>query len=197
MEGRLSNTWSHLPTTNDNDNQRHVCPAIVCPQYPKLHWVLQTAQFRLSRSTTIAARRTASLTCVCVDLASETFFKKWERERMVIGDYIYRALCDSVANGMYAWVNWASAQTLAFRSVGSSAQPACGSLQIASNKLFDLHRKQTWHNSHCKIATTAPCTSTLRKVVEPTSSTSSFPNLSTAIGICRRKKCRVDGSTTQ
>ena len=112
---------------------------------------------------------------------------------MVFGDYVYRALCDSVANGMYAWLNWASAQTLTFRSVGSSAQPACGSLQIASKKLFDLHRKQTWHNSHCKIATrTVPCTF---KVVEPTSSTSSLPNLST-LGI-HEKKCRVDGSTTQ
>ena len=59
---------------------------------------------------------------------------------MVISDYLYLALCDSVANGMYAWVNRASAQTLAFRSVGSSAQPACGSPQIASKKLFDLHR---------------------------------------------------------
>ena len=63
MDGRLSNTWSHLPTTtNDNDNQWHVCPATVSPQCPKLHSVLQAAQFRLSRSTIIAAPRTASLT---------------------------------------------------------------------------------------------------------------------------------------
>ena len=48
-------------TTNDNDNQRHVSPVIVCPQYPKLRLVLQAAQFRLSRRTIIAARRTASL----------------------------------------------------------------------------------------------------------------------------------------
>ena len=46
--------------------------------------------------------------------------------------------------GMYAWVNWASAQVnWAFRSVGSSTPPAwirCA-LQIAFKKLFDLHRK--------------------------------------------------------
>ena len=39
MHAKLSNTWYHLPTTtSNNDNQRHVCPAIVCPQYPKLHY---------------------------------------------------------------------------------------------------------------------------------------------------------------
>ena len=32
----------------------------------------------------------------------------------MIDDHVYSALCDCVANGMYAWANWASAQTLAF-----------------------------------------------------------------------------------
>lgn len=102
MHAKLSNTWYHLPTTtSNNDNQRHVCPAIVCPQYPKLHLVLQAAQFRLSRSTIIAARRTASLTWVRVDLAtSQTFFIVRERERVwTTGDrwlVLYSALCDSV-----------------------------------------------------------------------------------------------------